>query len=200
MSLPSEGRVLLVGGESAFRGWVKLALRDSEFRIVGEAASAEETARLAAELEADLLLIDAPGVTPVTEMRAHGLSVPAVLMTASPERGFNENAREAGAQGTILSKGSIAELLATLRAVSRGKASFDPRHPRRPSGQSSLSGREREVLRLVARGETNREIASELGISDQTVKTLVARSCAKLGVRRRGDAAAAARGLGLLLL
>jgi ATP/maltotriose-dependent transcriptional regulator MalT len=55
-------------------------------------------------------------------------------------------------------------------------------------------------LRLVAEGNTNREIASELGISDQTVKTLVARSSAKLGVRRRGDAVAAARGLGLLLL
>ena len=50
MSLPSEGRVLLVGGESAFQGWVKLALRDSEFQIVGEAAGVEETARLAAEL------------------------------------------------------------------------------------------------------------------------------------------------------
>ncbi|MDP9308162.1 MAG: response regulator transcription factor [Actinomycetota bacterium] len=193
-------RVLVVGGESSLRGWVKLALSDSEFRIAGEAASAEETARLAAELEPDLLLIDATGVTLVTEVRAHGVSVPTVLMTASPERGFNENAREAGAQGTVLNTGSIAELLATLRAVSQGEPSFDPRHPRRPSGQSSLSGREREVLRLVARGDTNREIASELGISDQTVKTLVARSSAKLGVRRRGDAVAAARGLGLLLL
>jgi DNA-binding NarL/FixJ family response regulator len=182
------------------RGWVKLALRDSEFRIAGEAASAEETARLAAELEPDLLLIDATGVTVVTEVRAHGVSVPTVLMTAGPERGFNENAREAGAQGTVLNTGRITELLASLRAVSRGEHSFDPRHPRRPSGQSSLSGREREVLRLVAQGDTNREIASELGISDQTVKTLVARSCAKLGVRRRGDAVAAARGLGLLLL
>jgi len=192
--------VLVVGGESSLRAWVKLALRDSEFRIAGEAASAEETARLAAELEPDLLLIDATGVTVVSEVRAHGVSVPAVLMTASSERGFNENARAAGAQGTVLSTGSIAELLATLRAVSRGEPSFDARHLQRPSGQSSLSGREREVLRLVARGDTNREIASELGISDQTVKTLVARSCAKLGVRRRGDAAAAARGLGLLLL
>ena len=193
-------RVLVVGGESSLRGWVKLALRESEFRIVGEAASATETAPLATELEPDLLLIDATGVTVVSEVRAHGVSVPALLMTASPERGFNENAREAGAQGTVLSTGSIAELLASLRAVSRGEPSFDARHPRRPSGQSSLSGREREVLRLVAEGNTNREIASELGISDQTVKTLVARSSAKLGVRRRGDAVAAARGLGLLLL
>lgn len=192
--------MLLVGGESSLRGWVKLALRESEFRIVGEAASATETARLATELEPDLLLIDATGVTVVSEVRAHGVSVPTVLMTGSPERGFNENARTAGAQGTVLSTGSIAELVATLRAVSRGEPSFDARHPRRPSGQSPLSGREREVLGLVARGDTNREIASELGISDETVKTLVARSCTKLGVRRRGDAAAAARGLGLLLL
>ena len=182
------------------RGWVKLALRESEFRIAGESASADETARLAAELDPDLLLIEATGVTPVTEVRAHGVSVPTVLMTASPERGFNENAREAGAQGTVLSTGSIAELLAALRAVSQGEPSFDPRHPRRPSAHGSLSRREREVLRLVAQGDTNREIASELGISEQTVKTLVARSCAKLGVRRRGDAVAAARGLGLLLL
>ena len=182
------------------RGWVRLALRDSEFRIAGEAASAEETARLATELEPDLLLIDGTGVTLVSEVRGHGVSAPTVLMTASPERGFNENAGEAGAQGTVLSTGSVAELLAVLRAVSRGETSFDPRHPRRPAGLSSLSAREREVLRLVARGDTNREIANELGISDQTVKTLVARSCAKLGVRRRGDAAAAARGLGLLLL
>ena len=182
------------------RRWVRLALRDSEFRIAGEAASAEETARLATELKPDLLLIDGTGVILVSEVRGHGVSAPTVLMTASPERGFNENAGEAGAQGTVLSTGSVAELLAVLRAVSRGETSFDPRHPRRPAGLSSLSAREREVLRLFARGDTNREIASALGISDQTVKTLVARSCAKLGVRRRGDAAAAARGLGLLLL
>jgi DNA-binding NarL/FixJ family response regulator len=182
------------------RGWVRLALRDSEFRIAGEAAGAEETARLATELEPDLLLIEATGVRLLSDVRAHGVSVPTVLMSASPERGFNENAGKAGAQGTVLHTGSVAELLGVLRAVSRGETSFDPRHPRRPAGQSSLSGREREVLRLVARGDTNREIASELGISDQTVKTLVARSCAKLGVRRRSDAAAAARALGLLFL
>jgi DNA-binding NarL/FixJ family response regulator len=182
------------------REWVKLALRESEFRIVGEAANAEETARLAGDLEPDLLLIEAAGVGLASEVRARGVSIPAVLITASPERGFNENARDAGAQATVLNTGSIGKLLAALRSVLGGELSFDSGHPRRPSGQTTLSRRERDVLQLVAGGLTNREIANELGIGDQTVKTLLARSCAKLGVHRRAEAAAAARGLGLLVL
>lgn len=133
-------------------------------------------------------------------MRARGVSVPIVLITASPERGFNENARDAGAQGTVLNTGSIGRLLTALRAALSGELSFDSSHPPRPSGQTVLSRRERDVLQLVAGGSTNREIAQKLGIGDQTVKTLLARSCAKLGVHGRADAAAAARGLGLLLL
>lgn len=182
------------------REWVKLALRESEFLIAAEAASAQETARLAEALEPDLLLIEATGVGLASEVRARGVSIPAVLITANPERGFNENARDAGAQGTVLNTGSIGKLLAALRAVLGGELSFDSGHPQRPSGQTALSRRERDVLKLVAAGSTNREIANELGIGDQTVKTLLARSYAKLGVRRRADAAAAARGLGLLVL
>jgi DNA-binding NarL/FixJ family response regulator len=192
--------VLLVGGESSVREWVKLALRESEFRIVGEAANAEETARLAGDLEPDLLLIEAAGVGLASDVRARSVSIPAVLITASPERGFNENARDAGAQGTVLNTGSIGKLLDALRSVQGGELSFDSGHPPRPSGQTTLSRRERDVLQLVAGGLTNREIANELGIGDQTVKTLLARSCAKLGVHRRAEAAAAARGLGLLVL
>jgi DNA-binding NarL/FixJ family response regulator len=182
------------------REWVKLALRESEFRIVGEAANAEETARLAGDLEPDLLLIEAAGVGLASDVRARSVSIPAVLITASPERGFNENARDAGAQGTVLNTGSIGKLLDALRSVQGGELSFDSGHPPRPSGQTTLSRRERDVLQLVAGGLTNREIANELGIGDQTVKTLLARSCAKLGVHRRAEAAAAARSLGLLVL
>jgi len=197
---PIQRSVLLAGAQSTLRAWLKLALAETELRVVGETASADETARLAAELEPQLLLVEATGVELVREIRARGVSVPLVLISPTPERGFNENAREAGAQGTVLATGSVGRLLAALRAVLRGESSFDAGHPRRPAGRSPLSRRERDVLRLVARGATNREIAGELEIGDQTVKTLLARSCAKLGVSRRGDAVAAARGLGLLLL
>lgn len=192
--------MLLAGDQSTLRAWVKFALPETELRAVGEAAGAEETVRLAAELEPEVLLIEATGMELLAEIRARGVSVPVVLISPTPERGFNENAREAGAQGTVLATGSVARLMATLRAVLRGEPSFDAGHPRRPAGKSALTRREQDVLRLVGRGATNREIAHELEIGDQTVKTLLARSCAKLGVSRRGDAFAAARGLGLLLL
>lgn len=192
--------MLLAGEQSTLRAWVKLALADTELRVAGEAASAEETVRLIAEHEPDLLLVEAAGLELVREVRARGVSVPAVVISPSPQRGFNENAREAGAQGTVLATGSVGGLLAALRAGLRGESSFDAGHPRRPSGRTALSRRERDVLRLAAHGATNREIAGELEIGDQTVKTLLARSFVKLGVSRRVDAVAAARGLGLLLL
>ena len=104
------------------------------------------------------------------------------------------------ADGTQIVGDPLTCFVAALRAVLRGEPSFDAAHPRRPAGQSALSRRERDVLRLAGRGATNREIANELKIGDQTVKTLLARSYAKLGVRRRADAVAVARGLGLLAL
>ncbi|TMM28084.1 MAG: response regulator transcription factor [Actinobacteria bacterium] len=197
---PAQSRVLLAGDESPLRAWVRLSLAGTELRVAGETEGAEDTARLAAELEPHVVLVEATGTELVSELREAGISVPVVLLSPTPKRGFNENAREAGAQGTVLATGSIGRLVAALRAVLRGEPSFDAAHPGRPAGQSALSPRERDVLRLVGRGATNREIANELEIGDQTVKTLLARSCAKLGVSRRADAVAAARGLGLLVL
>jgi DNA-binding CsgD family transcriptional regulator len=98
----------------------------------------------------------------------------------------------------VLKSGSVAELLGALRTVVAGGESCDVRHPRRRSGEAALSPREREVLRRVAAGATNREIASELGVGDETVKTLLARTFAKLGVHRRAEAVSAAHNLGLL--
>ncbi len=192
--------MLLAGEQSTLRAWATLALAETELRVVGEAASADDTIRLAAKHEPEVLLVEATGTELVSEIRARGVSVPVVVISPNPQRGFNESAREAGAQGTVLATGSVGRLVAALRAVLRGELSFDAGHPARPAGRTPLSRRERDVLRLVGRGSTNREIARELEIGDQTVKTLLARSCAKLGVNRRGDAFAAARGLGLLLL
>lgn len=184
------------------RDWIHAALRGTEFRIDGEAASATETEELVARRRPDVLLVDVhgdgAGTAILRQLRAAEVDVPAVLVSVNAARGFNEQARAAGAQGTVLKTGSIPELLEALCNVVGGEHSFDPRHPRRPPGQRELSPRERDVLRLVARGATNREIAGELGLGHETVKTLLARSCAKLGVHGRRDAAVAARGLGLL--
>lgn len=195
--------VLLVDDDSMVRGWVRLALEGSEFRLVGEAGSAAEATDLVTRRNPDLLLVDyrlpdAVGTQLVRSLREAGIAAPAIVMTANPERGFNEAAREGGAQGTTLKSGSPYELLETLRMVAEGATAFDARHPQRPPGRAALSPREREVVRLVAGGATNREIAKELDLGEETVKTLLARTYTKLGVRRRAEAVAEAQRQGLL--
>jgi DNA-binding NarL/FixJ family response regulator len=199
----AETRLLLVEDDSMVRGWVRLALEGTEFRLVGEASSAAEALELADRRRPDVLLLDfrlpdGKGTEVVRDLRRRGDDTPAVLMTANLEQGLNEAAREAGAQATVLKSGRIDELLAALRAAVDGDDAFDSRHPRRAPGRAALSPREREVVRLVASGATNKEIAAKLEIGDETVKTLLARTFAKLGVRRRAEAVSAAHELGLL--
>ena len=198
-----EVSVLLIEDDPMVRSWVRLALQGSEFRLAGEAATAAEALGLADRRATDLLLVDyrlpdGVGTELVRGLRRQGVSTPAVLMTANVERGFNEMAREGGAQGTVLKTGKAEDLLAALRAVYRGEQAFDGRHPRRPPGRAALSPREREVLRLVAAGATNLEIAAVLDVGGETVKTLVARTFSKLGVRRRAEAVSIAHSNGLL--
>jgi DNA-binding NarL/FixJ family response regulator len=201
--LSAEVGVLIVEDDAMVRGWVRLSLRSSEFCVIGEAEDAARAVELCERRVPGLLLVDYRlpdmlGTDLVRELRREGLAAPAVLMTANNERGMNEAAREAGAQGTVLKTGSAEELLLALRLVSDGGDSFDGRHPKRPSGQSALSPRERQVLELVASGATNREIASTLGLGGETVKTLLARTFAKLGARKRAEAVSAAHARGLL--
>jgi DNA-binding NarL/FixJ family response regulator len=195
--------LVLVEDDSMVRGWVRLALAGSEFRIAGEAGNADQALELVRRRRPGVLLVDfrlpdRVGTELVRDLRREGVEAPAVLMTANPERGLNELARAAGAQGSVVKTGSLDELLSALRAVIRGEESFDLRHPKRPAGERGLSPREREVLRLVAAGETNKEIAASLGVSHETVKTMLARIFGKLGVRRRAEAVAAAHDLGIL--
>src|SRR5712691_6112249 len=192
-----EISVLVVEDDAMVRDWVRLALGSSEFRVAASASSAAEALELAPRRRPQLVLTDyrlpdLTGAELVRELRKRGDATPAVVMTANAERGFNERVREAGGQGSVLKTGRIDELLAALRAVAGGETSFDARHPKRAIGEAALSPREREVLRLVAAGSTNREIAAQLGIGDETVKTVLARTFAKLGARKRAEAVAAA--------
>lgn len=195
--------VLLVEDDAMVRSWVERALEGSEFRLAGTAGEIAVAIPLAQRRSADLLLVDyrlpdGVGTEFVRALRQLGVNTPAVLMTANPERGFNEIARESGAQGTVVKSGSADELLTTLRKVAAGDQWYDGRHPRRAPGRAALSPRERQVLRLVAAGKTNAQIAEEIGVGAETVKTLLARTFTKLGAHRRAEAVAAATKLGLL--
>jgi DNA-binding NarL/FixJ family response regulator len=198
-----RARLVLVEDDAIVRDWVAAGLETTEFELVATAETFGTAVGLIEDHRPDLILVDyrlpgRSGTEAVRELRRRGVQTPAVLMTASPDPGLNESAREAGVQGTVLKTGRLSELLEVLRRVQAGELSFDPRHPRRPSSGPRLSPRERQVLRLVAQGATNREAAEELGIGEQTVKTLLARSYAKLGVSRRSEAVATAYQEGLL--
>ena len=195
--------VLVVEDDAMVSGWVRLSLDGSDFRVSGTATTAAQAVELVERRKADVLLVDyrlpdGRGTELIRELRRRGNSTPAVLMTANEERGFNEAAREAGAQGTVLKTGRAEELVGALRRVAGGDGAYDERHPRRQPGRGALSPRERDVLRLVAQGSTNQEIAATLGVGGETVKTLLARTFSKLGVKRRAEAVAAAHDRGLL--
>jgi DNA-binding NarL/FixJ family response regulator len=198
-----EITVLLVEDDSMVRGWVRMALEGTEFRLAGEAASAAEAEELFERRRPDVLLVDyrlpdGRGTELVKTLRRGGINTPALLMTANEEQGLNEAVRDAGAQGTVLKTGRADELAESLRAVHAGREAFDARHPRRNVREGALSPREREALALVAGGSTNREIAEALGVGEETVKTLIGRVFSKLGVRKRAEAVAAAHDRGLL--
>jgi DNA-binding NarL/FixJ family response regulator len=198
-----EVSVLVVEDDSMVRSWVRLALEGSDFRFAGEAANVAEAVELWQRRRPQLLLVDyrlpdGRGTELVRDLRRRSISTPAVLMTANLERGLNEAARDSDAQGTVLKTGRADELLQALRAVADGGSAFDARHPRRAAGRGALSPREREALRLVAGGATNRDVAAALEVGDETVKTLLARTYTKLGVRRRAEAVSVAHDRGLL--
>jgi two-component system, NarL family, response regulator DevR len=195
--------VLLVEDDAIVRAWVRMALEGSEFRIAGEASSAADALELVERRRPALLLLDfnlpdTTGTELLRGLRARGELTPAIVMSAIPRSGLNEAAREAGAYGTVVKSDRGDELLATLRTVYSGDSVFDARHPRRDPGRTPLTPRERDVLRLVAMGKTNPEVALDLGVGDETVKTLLARIYVKLGVKRRAEAVAVAQRAGFL--
>jgi DNA-binding NarL/FixJ family response regulator len=195
-------RVLVVEDDAIVRAWVRLALEGGEFSVAGEAPAIAAAHDLLARRHVDLLLVDHRlpdgfGIELVRELRRSGDRTPAVIIAARAEPGLNEAAREAGAQGSVLKRGSAEELLEALHRVSAGEEVWDVRHPRRGPRAGTLSPREREVLRLLTTGATNREISAELGVGAQTVKTLLKRSYTKLGVSRRAEAIAAAHEQGI---
>lgn len=199
----SEASVLLVDDDAIVRAWLRDSIEGSEFRLAGEASTIAAALELVERRLPSLLLVDyrlpdGAGTDLVRRLRERACATPAVLMTAAAETGLNETAREAGAQGSVLKSERAAELLDALRVVRAGGLRYDPRHPRRPAGRSALSPRERDVLRLVAAGETNARIAGRLEIGEESVKTLVSRAMRKLGAHRRAEAVAEANRLKLL--
>jgi two-component system, NarL family, response regulator LiaR len=218
---PEPIRILLVDDHAVVREGLRafLGVQDG-FEIVGEAADGEEAVERAAELEPDVILMDLvmpklDGVSAMRELRRRGdraSKAKVIVLTSFLDDDRLLPALEAGAAGYLLKNSQPAELARAVRAAQAGEAIIDPTaaarlvsalsrsDPGRPKATplEQLTGREREVLALIARGRANKRIALELGISEKTVKTHVGHVLAKLGVTDRTQAAVLAVQEGLV--
>jgi DNA-binding NarL/FixJ family response regulator len=203
-------RVLIVDDHPIVREGVTAVLeREPDIEVVSTAGTVQEGLRLAAALHPDIVLLDLklPDGGGVESVAGFAREIPGVLMfTAFDADDDVYRAIRAGARGYLLKGSPAAEIAQAIRQVHAGQSYLSPRiaatlvkgvtEPRGPGGL--LSDRERGVLRLVATGLSNRQIAESLSISERTVKFHVTAILNKLGADNRAQAVALAAERGLL--
>ena len=182
------------------------------FRVLGEASNGIEAVERAADLDPDVILMDlrmpgGGGVEAIRELTRRSARAKVLVLTTYDTDSDTLPAIEAGATGYLLKDAPRDELFTAVRAAAEGRTVLSPavasrlvsavRSPQSP-GNEPLSAREREVLALVAKGTSNREIARELFISEATVKTHLTHLYGKLGVKDRAAAVAVAYDRGIL--
>lgn len=203
-------RLLVVDDHPIVRqGLVTVLSDEPDFEVVGSSASADEAVQMAREERPDVVLLDlelpgTDGVTAIPLLHAADESIRILVFTAyaSDERVFG--AMGAGAAGYLLKGASTAEIAQAIRVVHGGESYIEPRIAARLLAEARtpqrflLSERERAVLRLVAAGMANKQIARQLTISERTVKFHVTSILHKLDADNRAQAAALAIERGLL--
>ena len=194
-------RVLLVDDHPILRvSLSRLLDAEPDLEVVGSVGDGSEAVARVAETAPDVVLMDLsmPGMDGVEATRAivgSGTTARVVVLTSFSDRQRIHDALDAGAIGYLLKDAEPEELLRGVRAAARGDWPIDPRAARLLLGEGGrstgprLSGREREVLVLVAAGLANKLIARKLGISERTVKAHLTRIFEQLGVTDRTQAA-----------
>jgi DNA-binding NarL/FixJ family response regulator len=182
---------------------------DDRFRVLGEAGNGLEALAVARAADPDVVLLDLrmpemDGVTTITRLREQGSRARVLVLTTYDTDRDVLPAIKAWATGYLLKDTPREDLFRAVLAAHRGESVLSPAvagrimGSLRSPGREPLSQREVEVLRLIAQGNSNRETAARLFISEATVKTHLLHAYAKLGVRDRAAAVAAAFEQGLL--
>ncbi len=203
-------RILITDDHQVVRQGLRMFLSDDpEMDVVGEAPDGAEAVRLAHELRPDVVLMDMlmpvmDGIAATAQIRRELPDTEVIALTSVLEDSAVIGAVKAGAIGYLLKDAEPEELRTAIHAASVGQVHLTPkaaarlmREVRAPDNPQQLSEREVDVLRLLAGGKANKEIAAALTIGEQTVKTHVSNILMKLGVQSRTQAALYAAQIGL---
>ena len=204
-------RILIVDDHAVVRQGLKMFLAlDDELQVVGEAANGEEAVRRARELAPDVVLMDLlmpqmDGIAATEVIRRELPDIEVIALTSVLEDKAVYGAMRAGAIGYLLKDTQADELCRAIKAAAAGQVQLSPEAALRlmreiqvPHSPEKLTPRETEVLRLLARGLSNKEIGTTLVIGEKTVKTHVSSILSKLGVPSRTQAALYAVHIGLV--
>ena len=210
-------RILLADDQSLFREALRMLISSQpDLEVVGEAANGEEAIRLADSFRPNVVLMDLQmpvmnGVAATRQLHSDQPDCRVIALTTFDGDEYVFDCLRAGAVGYLLKDAPSENLFAAIRAAARGESFLQPSVTKRvlaeftrlsdqPPPSSTLveplSDREHEILRLIAKGSTNREIAEALFITEGTVKNHVTNILSKLDVRDRTQAALKARELG----
>ncbi|MGG0187767.1 response regulator [Bacillus rhizoplanae] len=187
------------------RGLVFFLKTKEEFNIIGEVGDGEEALQFIQKERPDVVLMDVSmpkmdGIEATKRMKQYDPSIKILMLSSFSEQDYVLPALEAGADGYQLKEVQPDQLVASIIAVHQGNTNFHPKVTPALLGRpatveikqdslSMLTKREKEVLREIAKGRSNKEIAAELHITEQTVKTHVSNVLAKLNVEDRTQAA-----------
>ncbi|MCH7511368.1 MAG: response regulator transcription factor [Chloroflexi bacterium] len=200
-------RLLVADDHALFRRGVLQTLNTPEMTVVAEATTAAEALEKARETLPDVLLLDVSmpggsGLDILPQLQAEVPICKVVILTVSEDEETLFLALKQGARGYIVKGVTADDLVAAVQAVHSGETYVAPgmagrilteMAKNRPAGLPDLSAREQEILERIAQGQTNKEIAAELYLSEKTIKHYVTNILTKLQVRNRVEAALKAR-------
>lgn len=197
-------RVFVVEDHAVVRmGVRKLLERENDMVVVGEASSGEQALRLAGQLRPDIVLLDVglpdmPGEEVARRMRAANPSIKILALSGYDDFVFAQEMIQAGAVGYLMKEEEPESILSAVRGAAKGETGWISRKitarlisfdDNRREASARLSGRERQVLRLMAQGYPNQKIANEMGISEKTVEKYIESILLKTGAATRVEAA-----------